>query len=198
MLGLLTQDLICSDAAWQWIGTEGYHQIREQGLMRAEIEYRRRDGSRFWGLLQGVQIDPLDPSRGRLFAVVNIDEQKLAEKNTLELVANNVPVMIAQFDAQLCCRFGNRYFSGTFDGEAGHVTGRMLHELLDAADTSSVHEFFRKALEGETASFEHSFTLGGGRKIRFAVRLVPTPSRDGKGGVFVFLQTTPATAAKDS
>ncbi|MFN0038159.1 MAG: PAS domain S-box protein [Burkholderiales bacterium] len=198
MLGVSTQDVLCSDDAWHWIGTEGYRQIREQGLMRAEIEYRRRDGSRFWGLLQGVQIDPLDPSRGRLFAVVNIDAQKLAEKNTLDLVANNVPLMIAQFDADLCCRFGNQYFNGAFDGGAGPVTGRRLTELLDPVDHAIVQDYFREALEGKTVSFERSFTLGQRRKVRFAARLVPAPSLDGKAGVFAFFQAASEKAAKAS
>ncbi|MEQ1881386.1 MAG: PAS domain S-box protein [Burkholderiales bacterium] len=74
MLGISMQELVVSPDAWQWIGTEGYRQIRDRGLMSRELEYQRADGSRFWGLLRGVQIHPSQPDSENIFVVVDIDE----------------------------------------------------------------------------------------------------------------------------
>lgn len=84
MVGLPTRDLCVDEADWRWIGAEGYEQIDRHGLLRLELRLRRRDGSEFWGLVQGVAIDPRDPGRGRLFTAVDISAQKGLEDNLRE------------------------------------------------------------------------------------------------------------------
>ena len=78
--------------------------------------------------------------------------------------------------------------------EADAAVASRLTELLDPVDHAIVQDFFREALEGKTVSFEHSFTLDQGRKVRFAVKLVPGSSQNDKG-VFMFWQAATAKAA---
>lgn len=84
MVGLPTRELCVDEADWRWIGAEGYEQIRSQGLLRLELRLRRREGSEFWGLVQGVAIDPRDPDEARLFTAVDISAQKGLEESLRE------------------------------------------------------------------------------------------------------------------
>ncbi|MFN0038158.1 MAG: PAS domain S-box protein [Burkholderiales bacterium] len=81
MLGMPTRDISVSAETWQWIETEGFHEIRERSILSREVEYLRKDGSRFWGLLQGVQIDPLRSEMDLMFVVTDIDEFRQAKES---------------------------------------------------------------------------------------------------------------------
>lgn len=149
MAGLPTREICASEETWRWIGTEGYEAIAGDGKLRTEIEYRRRDGSHFWGLLTGVLVDPQVPAKGRLFAVVDItDRLRLEEelrqadrkkdefiatlahelRNPLAPIRNAVAVLRkrAPADPQLtwCCEVIERQV-----GQMGH----LLEDLLDVS-----------------------------------------------------------------
>ncbi|MSQ60140.1 MAG: PAS domain S-box protein [Betaproteobacteria bacterium] len=74
MAGMPTRDLCAREEDWAWIGGQGYEQVTSGKMMRAEIQYWRKDGSKFWGLLQGVPIDAKNPGGEMLFAVVDISD----------------------------------------------------------------------------------------------------------------------------
>jgi PAS domain S-box-containing protein len=77
-LGRTTRDIL-GDEKYQDIGSRGYTQLRDEGILRTEIEYLRKDGSRSWGLLQGIQFDKSDPESRKLFVVTDIAAEKSAE-----------------------------------------------------------------------------------------------------------------------
>jgi PAS domain S-box-containing protein len=93
MTGLSTREIVASREAWEWIGTEGYRQIRERGIMSREIEYRRVDGGRFWGLLQGVQIDPRRSDSENMFVVMDINEIRQA-RETLRATTERLSAIV--------------------------------------------------------------------------------------------------------
>ncbi|MFN0316374.1 MAG: PAS domain S-box protein [Burkholderiales bacterium] len=76
MAGMRTRDLCASEEDWAWIGRQGYEQAESGKMMRGEIQYRRKDGSKFWGLLQGVAIDAKNSAGEKLFAVVDISDSR--------------------------------------------------------------------------------------------------------------------------
>jgi PAS domain S-box-containing protein len=101
MLGLPTKAICASEEQWAWIGGEGYRIMRE-GMLRFEIEYLRKDGSRFWALLHGAQVDRGDEDSGRLFTVTDISVQKhtqetlAAAEQRLRDMTNGLPGAVYQ------------------------------------------------------------------------------------------------------
>jgi PAS domain S-box-containing protein len=102
MLGLPTRAICASEEQWRWVGDEGYRIMRE-GMLHAEIDYLRKDGSRFWGLLSGAQVDRDDADRGLLFTVTDISDQKNAQEvlaaaeQRLRDMTNGLPGAVYQF-----------------------------------------------------------------------------------------------------
>ena len=329
LIGKSTREFFVSGEQWQEFGHEGYEQMRLRGMFRAEVQYRRKDGSRFWGLVQGVQIDPTDASRGRMYAIVDITEQKDAQnkagelseelerrvrertaalsesearnramldlstdwyweqdaefryarivgnaplnafgseaylgkmpwelpilgvseaqwaehratldahrpfrhfvhqlrnpdgslrtasssgepvfgddgqllgyrgigsditerekmiealrdsESMLSLITDNVPAMIAYFDAALTCRFANPEFTRAFDALGKDIVGRHLQRIVGEQNYAAVRGFFGEVVARGDVHFEHRFALPGGHDRTFSVVLVPDLSAAG-------------------
>ena len=78
MSALPTQRVCAVEQQWRLIGEQGYPAMLD-GEYRQEVEYMRKDGSRFWGLLNGTCIDPSQVVKDYLFAIADITDQKATE-----------------------------------------------------------------------------------------------------------------------
>ena len=78
MSALPTRRICAVEQRWRLIGEQGYPAMLD-GEYRQEVEYLRKDGSRFWGLLNGTCIDPSQAVKDYLFAIADITDQKATE-----------------------------------------------------------------------------------------------------------------------
>jgi len=73
-----------SDEDFEFVGSEKYRQISENGTGTVETRWRRKDGEVIDVLLSSSPIDPADMSLGVTFTALDITERKKAEKSVFE------------------------------------------------------------------------------------------------------------------
>ncbi|MEO8164875.1 MAG: PAS domain S-box protein, partial [Betaproteobacteria bacterium] len=84
LIGLPVRVLSATEEQWQAISLDDYAALRRDGKLHTKVEYRRKDGSRFLGLLQGVPIDAAPQQGDLLFAVVDISEEEQLRQALVE------------------------------------------------------------------------------------------------------------------
>jgi diguanylate cyclase (GGDEF)-like protein/PAS domain S-box-containing protein len=161
------------------------------------MQAKRRDGTLFWERATGRSVDPADPTRGAVWLMEDITEQKRAEEELQRVVAeqhaitNNVVVGIAfvrDRKVQRC----NRRLEELFGYDAAEVIGastrifyftdeefaqrRGIYEELDAGATHMREQWLRRK-------------DGSGFWCRMAGRALE-PGNPAKGHVWLFEDIT--------
>jgi len=152
MTGYTREELIGKDARilylsqedYEYVGSEKYHQIREQDVGSVETRWRRKDGAVRDILLSSVPIDASDLSRGVTFSALDITERKqwenkqkalLKEKDILlaevhHRVKNNMQVVISLLGLQ-AKEIDNERFRAVYDESRRRIGAMALvHEQL--------------------------------------------------------------------
>jgi|GEM_PF-179704 len=80
LIGRSARMVYPSDEEYEFVGREKYGQIAKLGSGVVETRFRRKDGTLIDVLLSSAPIDPNDLSQGVTFTVLDITEQKRAEK----------------------------------------------------------------------------------------------------------------------
>ncbi|AVS67266.1 GGDEF domain-containing protein [Paracidovorax avenae] len=78
-IGLSSQSLYPSSAAFRALGRAAYPTLSLGLPYRCECQMRRKNGRLFWASLTGRLINPLDTSEGSIWIVDDIDEQRHAQ-----------------------------------------------------------------------------------------------------------------------
>jgi PAS domain S-box-containing protein len=122
-----------------------------------------------------------------------------ASERMLSLITDNVPAMIAYFDAGLRCRFANPRFARTFGVAHEEVAGRHLHEIVGAQAYADIAGFFGQVLARSEVRFEHRFALPDGQSRYFQTSLVPDRDANGmiSGCYALFSDITDYKAVED-
>jgi len=137
IIGQSTRCLYADDATWERMGREVYEVTNAGGLYRAEMEYVRKSGERFWGLVQGCLLEPGDPAQGVMFTVLDITERKRGEarleqaQEFLNTIVENMPAVIQVKDvATRRYMLVNRATEEAFGLRREQMIGRTSHELF--------------------------------------------------------------------
>jgi PAS domain S-box-containing protein len=77
--GKRTRFFYPSEEAYERVGNAFYNDIRQKGIGKIETEWIRNSGEKIHCCLQGCFLDPSDPDKGIIVAVVDITERKRAE-----------------------------------------------------------------------------------------------------------------------
>jgi diguanylate cyclase (GGDEF)-like protein/PAS domain S-box-containing protein len=108
--------------------------LRAKPARRAELR-RRKDGSTFWARLNGRAVDPADASKGAVWTVEDITEQRDAEEKLhrvlgeQELILDNASVGIAFVRARAIQRC-NRFIEDMVGAAPGELAGQSTMILF--------------------------------------------------------------------
>ena len=161
------------------------------GLRRPlETQYRllRADGT--YGWLHHAAV-PINDENGRLTGYLgscaDITEQRSAELKAvakgeeIRTLADNVPVLIAYFDAEeLRCRFANKAYARMWGWDEESIVGRPLHEIIGEAGHREITPHIERVIAGEVVDYERTIRDAQGNERILEVNLRPQRAADGR------------------
>ena len=161
------------------------------GLRRPlATEYRlaRADGS--YGWIHHAAIPVVDEN-GRLSGYVgtchDITEQRAAElsargrEQQIRLLADNVPVLIAYFDARtLECLFANRSYAQLWGWDETTIVGRTVHEVVGEQGWVVIGPYVERVVRGEEVTYERAVSAHDGGERILEVNLLPQKNERGE------------------
>ncbi len=162
------------------------------GLRRPlEIQYRllRADGSYGWMHHAAV---PVHDAGGRLTGYLgtchDITEQRAAElmalarEQQIRTLADNVPALIAYFDAaDLRCLFANKAYAKTWGWTEADILGHTVEEVIGAEGYRAIAPHIERVRRGESVVYERTIRDADGAERILEVNLLP--QRDPPGNV---------------
>ena len=85
LVGESTEKLYDSHETYDHIGDVAYQAVGEGKNFSCEVMLRHKDGSVFWGALNGRAIDPANPHEGSIWIYADISERRRAEEESSKL-----------------------------------------------------------------------------------------------------------------
>jgi len=161
------------------------------------MQAKRRDGTVFWERSTGRAVDPANPSRGSVWLLEDITEQKRAEEELQRVLAeqqalaNNVVVGITFVRERKTLRCNRRY-EEMFGYEPGEVIGASTRSCyFTDEDFASVQTAYEALDAGRTSTTEHWLRRkdGSGFWCRMSGRALE-PGQPDKGYVWLFEDIT--------
>jgi PAS domain S-box-containing protein len=186
--GLLLLDDLLGKRRWELpiaLDEDEWHAHRAMLARRepfSEFSYRMLapDGSVRWSAVTGKPIfDAAGGFAGYRGTGRDITDRKLAELATrkseeqLRLVVDNVPAMIAFFDAGRICRFSNQAYAAYHGLTPAQTVGRSEPSLMSDAGRAAMAAVFDQVLRGQTVRYSvqtEDFRQG---QVYLQVALVP-------------------------
>jgi len=163
---------------------------RGETSRRVELR-RRKDGTTFWGRVEGRAVDPLDPHRGSVWIVEDVTERRRAEEDLRrlvreqheseervqralgeqELILDNAAVGIAFVRAREIQRC-NRFLEEMVGAEPGELVGKSSAVLFAAqADWEEAgRRAYQHTAPGDTHDAEWLFRRRDGSTFRCRTR----------------------------
>ncbi|MEP7260376.1 MAG: EAL domain-containing protein [Usitatibacter sp.] len=160
------------------------------GLRRPlETTYRllRADGSYGWVHHNALPVnDEMGKLTGYLGACNDITDQRLAELRALEkeqeirMLADNVPVLIAYFDAaELRCRFANKAYAQMWGRDEHSILGHTLQDVIGEEGYREIVPHIERVVSGENVTYERTVKAADGATRVLEANL--RPQRDERG-----------------
>jgi diguanylate cyclase (GGDEF)-like protein/PAS domain S-box-containing protein len=154
------------------------------GLRRPlDTQYRllRGDGAYGWVHHCAVPVnDQLGRLTGYLGTCNDITEQRaaelkaLAKEQEIRMLADNVPVLIAYFDAKdLRCRFANKAYAHTWGWNEDSILGRTVQEVIGAEGYREIAPHIERVVRGEAVTYERTIRAADGAERILEVNLRP-------------------------
>jgi diguanylate cyclase (GGDEF)-like protein/PAS domain S-box-containing protein len=161
------------------------------------MQAKRRDGTVFWERSTGRAVDPANPSRGSVWLLEDITEQKRAEEELQRVLAeqqalaNNVVVGITFVRDRKTLRCNRRY-EEMFGYEPGEVIGASTRQCyFTDEDFATLLRAYEALDAGRTSTTEHWLRRkdGSGFWCRMSGRALE-PGQPEKGYVWLFEDIT--------
>ncbi|MEW6515237.1 MAG: PAS domain S-box protein [Pseudomonadota bacterium] len=190
LLGQSARMLYANDADYEYVGTEKYRRIREQGVGSVETRWRCKDGRIIDVFLSSTPITPGDLTGKVVFTAENITERKQAETSLRESEELNrstlqaLPAHIAVIGGDGCIIGVNQAWNDfARSNAAGNlptvaVGANYLEIVRRAADQDELArraiDGIEKVLNGSMAQFELEYPCHGPSEQRwFRMTVVP-------------------------
>jgi diguanylate cyclase (GGDEF)-like protein/PAS domain S-box-containing protein len=148
--------------------------------------------------------DRLAPRQGRTGSVSSAIAGKVERgaphlcADRLRTITDNIPALIAYYDADQVCRFVNRPHEGQFGQGAREAVGRTMKEALGNDAYAERKPRIEAALRGERVAFEQRMP-GTGSNYHLQIDYVPELDESGKiAGIFVLVQDISARKQKEA
>jgi diguanylate cyclase (GGDEF)-like protein/PAS domain S-box-containing protein len=166
--------------------------FREGGTLVTTYRYRHKDGHYVWLEASGQRVDTVDPPE-IVYAARDVSARVMAEQALLEsqaqlqAVADNMPALIAQLDANERFTFANAAFAQVLGIDQHRIVGRTLREVAGEQTYADMAPHVATALAGERVTF------GGRSEVRGRVYHHRTQFvADGRGGFYSLTQDVTA------
>lgn len=138
--------------------------------LRSAFPLLHDDGSVQYGVSMSVDIT----ERRRV-------EADLAQsQHERELIADNVPALLAHFDSNLRYRFVNQRYADWFEKTPQEINGMHPSQLLGPAGYARALPHFEAVLAGLPQEYDNEIVRSDGRTSFTHVNLVPDKDSDGK------------------
>jgi diguanylate cyclase (GGDEF)-like protein/PAS domain S-box-containing protein len=161
------------------------------GLRRPlETRYRLLRGDGTYGWIRHSAVPVID-TQGRLTGYLgtchDITEQRLAEllalgkEQQIRMLADNVPALIAYFDAEdMKCLFANKAYAQMWGWDEVSIIGRTVEEVIGAEGFREIEPHIERTRRGESVTYERTVAAaeGGTRVLEVNLR----PQRDAHDG----------------
>jgi diguanylate cyclase (GGDEF)-like protein/PAS domain S-box-containing protein len=152
-----------------------------------EYRLRRADGSHGWIHHAAVPInDDTGKLAGYLGTCHDITEQRAAEldakakEQQIRLLADNVPVLIAYFDAaNLECLFANKNYAQMWGWNEQSIIGRKVRDVIGEEGYRVIGPYIERVVKGEAVTYERAVKAANGSERVLEVNLLP--QKDDKG-----------------
>ena len=145
-----------------------------------EWTYLRRDGSAVPVLLAVTALkDDSGAPLGYLGMAADLSAQRAVEQQLvandrfLNSLADNIPGMVAYWDADLLCRFANGAYLAWFGRSKADMLGIHLRDLLGDELFQRNENYMLAALCGEPQRFERSLTMSDGAQRHTWAHYIP-------------------------
>ena len=161
------------------------------GLRRPlETQYRLLRADAEYGWLHHCAV-PVNDEHGRLTGYLgtctDITDQRSAElravgkEQEIRMLADNVPVLIAYFDADdLRCRFANKAYARMWGWNEESIVGRKVSEIIGAEGYREIGPHIERVVAGDVVSYERTIRDASGGERVLEVNLRPQRSADGR------------------
>ena len=130
-----------------------------------EVINYTKDGTPFW---IEWHVSPIRDDAGRITNFValqrDVTERKRAEfelrerEQTLRLITDSLPALIAAVDRDRIFRFANRALARRLERRRSEIVGRSVADVLGTRLCGALLPYFDRAFAGECVSFEHEST----------------------------------------
>jgi diguanylate cyclase (GGDEF)-like protein/PAS domain S-box-containing protein len=114
LLTMATQDLFADLASYEALGPKVAHAFAENRVFSEEFEFRRKDGSSFWGRLQGSPVDADDASSGTTWVLMDVTHERDARERLSWMATHDALTGLlnrAAFEAIVASRLKHRPMS---------------------------------------------------------------------------------------
>jgi diguanylate cyclase (GGDEF)-like protein/PAS domain S-box-containing protein len=147
----------CADGTWAWVTDEGRAVYDERG--------------RFVGYI-GTCADITEQRSAELAA--------LAKEGEIRMLADNVPIHIAYFDARdLRCIFANKAYARMWGWDEQSIVGLTVREVIGEAGYAEISPHVDRVVRGETVTYERVITDPAGDRRVLEVSLLPQRNEEG-------------------
>ncbi len=150
LIGKSARLLYVSQADFDFVGTEKYRQLRDQGVGVVETHWRRKDGVILDIVLSSAAIDPTDLSKGIAFSALDITAHKQAEarlrasEQRFRTLVELLPYGVQENDSEGRITFANPALERLHGLREGGVVGRFIWDFLaDEADSERLRDYLR-------------------------------------------------------
>ncbi|MGH8028620.1 MAG: diguanylate cyclase domain-containing protein [Arenimonas sp.] len=183
------------------VATETARLFEEGGTLVTTYRMRHRDGHWVWLEASGQRVDTVDPPEV-VYASRDVSarvgaEQALQESQAhLQAVADNMPAMIAHFDADERFTFANAAVASVLHIDPAQILGHTLREVRGDDLYAARAPHVKAVLAGESRTFEVRVPIHG-QDFDHRIQLVPDLDKQGRVRGFYSL-TQDITALKDA
>ncbi len=150
LIGKSARLLYVSQADFDFVGTEKYRQLRDQGVGTVETRWRRKDGVILNIVLSSAAIDPTDLSKGISFSALDITARKQAEarlrasEQRFRTLVELLPYGVQENDSEGRITFANPALEHLHGPWEGGVVGRFIWDFLaDEADSERLRDYLQ-------------------------------------------------------
>lgn len=188
LLGRPTRELFADPGDWEAFGERAYPAMTAEGEFSAEIEFRRKDGSTFWGAVTGTALNPEDPTEESIWTLVDVSERLRSQREARRLLQaiEQSPVSIVITDPDGLIEYANPRFT--------EVTGYALQEavgqnprLLQSGNTplETYEKLWNTLLDGKLWQGTLQNRRKNGELFWEAAAIAPILEADGKISGFI-------------